>query len=271
MKKRLGLALAVFVTAATILLIANFASAQSYPKPAAPQFSIKVVDYSYDVPTTYYTDPYSGKQVANTGYHVEDVRIEGDIKNQHFTPYTMANPNSTSSNDANRNIDFYYDIRFKGHFGEKWINLYGSEDYEFLKQEYGNQFTNFTVSKYNSFLNFQEGGQVDFQVRAVVGYESWEFAQTWPYRALNGEFGDWSQTLTITISSDTTNSSTRASSIDGSAYPVLAAQQASPTATISPTSIVPELSATAVIILLFAVITPVIAAKKFVLKEGRKT
>ena len=203
------------------------------PKPSVPQFSIQVVDHSYDVPTTYSTDPYTGKQITNPGYHVDDIRVEGKIKNQHFIPYTIPNPNSTSSYDTDLKIDFYYDIRYKGHFGGEWMQLYGSEDVDFLKQNYGSEYTNFTASRYNA-VEFQDGAQVDFQVRAVIGFETWGFVVTWPYRILNGEDSGWSNTLTVTISKNTTSSNTYATTIDSSPYPTLTSPQTFPTPT--PTS-----------------------------------
>jgi hypothetical protein len=207
----------------------------SIPKPSVPQFSIQVVDHSYDVPTTYSTDPYTGKQITNPGYHVDDIRVEGKIKNQHFTPYTIPNPNSTSSYDTDLKIDFYYDIRYKGHFGGEWMKLYGSEDVDFLKQNYGSEYTNFTASKYNA-VEFQDGAQVDFQVRAVIGFETWGFVVTWPYRILNGEDSGWSNTLTVAISKNTTSSNTYAATIDGSPYPTLTSPQTFPTPTPSPST-----------------------------------
>ena len=118
MEKTITSILAIVLVASSIIMVQN-ASAQSMPKPSVPQFSIQVVDYSYDVPTTYTTDSYTGKQITNPGYHVDDIRVEGKIKNQHFTPYMIPNPNSTNSDNPNLNIDFYYNIRYKGHFGNE--------------------------------------------------------------------------------------------------------------------------------------------------------
>ena len=94
-------------------------NAQSTSKPSVPEFTLKLVDNSYDEPPipsttpTYTIDPYSGKQTILTpgssaipGYHVENKTIELWIKNQ---PYSA---------------DVYYDVRTKGHFGENWTDLY---------------------------------------------------------------------------------------------------------------------------------------------------
>jgi hypothetical protein len=136
----------ILVLVASNIIMAQNASAESMPKPSVPQFSIQVVDHSYDVPTTYSTDSYTGKQITIPGYHVDDIRVEGKIKNQHFTPYTIPNPNSANGNDPNLNIEFYYNIRYKGHFGTDWRQLHGSEDVDFLKQSYSSDFTDFNTS-----------------------------------------------------------------------------------------------------------------------------
>jgi hypothetical protein len=216
------------------------ASAQTLPHPSVPQFSIKVVDYSYDVPTTYTTDPYSGKQISNSGYDVEDIRIEGKIKNQHFSPYTISNPNSTSTN---LNIEFIYNIRYKGHFGNEWRQLFGSEDVDFLKQNYNSDYTTFNISR-NNAIEFREGDQIDVQIKGVIGFETWGFASAWPYRILNGEDSGWSNTLTVTIRKDPSSSNTYATTIDSSPYPTLTSPQSvstpTPTSPVSPSPTVPE-------------------------------
>ena len=61
--------LIVLALIASGMLLFQFSSAQSITKPSVPQFSLKFVDASYDVPTTYSTDPYTGETVTNSGYH----------------------------------------------------------------------------------------------------------------------------------------------------------------------------------------------------------
>ena len=211
------------------------ATAQTIPKPAVPQFSIQVVDHSYDVPTTNTTDPYSGKQIINPGYHVNDMIVEGKIKNQHFTAYG--------------NIDFYYNISYRGHFAGEWRKLFGSEDEDFLKQSYGSEYTSFNISRYNA-IELHEGDQIDVRIEAVIGSETWGFVSTWPYRILNGEVSGWSDTLTVTDSTDITSSNTYATTIDGSTYPTLISQSlatSTPTINPTPTPSVPEFPVLAIL------------------------
>ena len=57
----------------------------SIPKPSVPEFTLKYVDNSYDVPpkTTTSTDPYTNEITTTTipGYHVENRTVEAVIKN----------------------------------------------------------------------------------------------------------------------------------------------------------------------------------------------
>jgi hypothetical protein len=229
---------------ATLILVSGFSVqptfAQSIPEPAVPQFSIQVVDYSYDTPTTYTTDPYSGQQIAHYGYHVDDIRVEGKIKNQPFSPYTISNPDKTSTSDTLRNIEFYYNISFRGHFGGEWRKLYGTEDDDYIKQNYGHEYTNFNISRYNA-IEFREGDKVDVRIQAIIGYETWGYTLSWPYRILNGESSDWSNILTLTISTNSTASDNFATTINGWSYPTLRTPETLPTVTPSPSPTVPEL------------------------------
>jgi len=173
------------------------ASAEStIPKPSVPDFTVALVDASYDVPTTYSTDPYTGKTITHGGYHVERRTIEIRIKNQPF-------------NEINDwGAKFYYSVRYKGHFTEEWFDVY--QPYEMPTQSN----SDYTVISYNSenrdpysfylapaprSLVVSPNGQVDFQVKALVG----SACEGSPFVGIpslfSGEESDWSATQTITI------------------------------------------------------------------------
>jgi hypothetical protein len=96
---------------ASSLITVDFVLA-SIPKPSVPEFNLKFVDNSYDVPSTYSPDPYTGKNVmTQAGYHVQNKSLEVTIKNQLFTNYKDATGN---------NIMLYYDVSWKGHFEDYW-------------------------------------------------------------------------------------------------------------------------------------------------------
>jgi hypothetical protein len=86
----------------------------SIPKPSIPDFTLKFVIDSYDVPPTYGIDQYTGETIITEGgYHVDNKTIEITIKNQ---PYTY------SYNDSSAWI--VYNVMVKGHFGEDWKTVF---------------------------------------------------------------------------------------------------------------------------------------------------
>ena len=75
-------------------------------------FTIRYVDYSYNVAPTYGTDQYTGKTVIiQEGYHVNNMSIEFTIKNQLFTVYADSSGNQ---------IGLYYNFRHKGAYETEW-------------------------------------------------------------------------------------------------------------------------------------------------------
>jgi hypothetical protein len=78
--KHLALALILLLATSSMLWVESV-SAQSIPKPSVPEFSLKYVDHSYDVPTTYGTDPYTGKTIiTQEGYHVQIILLKSPLK-----------------------------------------------------------------------------------------------------------------------------------------------------------------------------------------------
>ena len=104
----------------------------SIPKPSVPEFTVELVDTSYDVPTTYSTDPYTGDTVTHKGYHVARRTIEVRIKNQPFTPFT---------DSGGQEIKFYYNIRIKGHYEEWGIEQDGVYDYGQMRTQSNSEYT----------------------------------------------------------------------------------------------------------------------------------
>ena len=155
--------------------------------PSVPEFTVKLVAYPYDVPTTNTTiiNPYTGNETVITtpGYHVENRSIEVWIKNQPFTPYTDSEGNE---------INLYYNVRAKGHFEDDWKIVVGKSPIR----------TSLEYNFYRLSADYPEGGQVDFQVRAVVAYKYNTLAgrPIIPLYALrNVGSSDWSSTQTLTI------------------------------------------------------------------------
>ena len=62
------------------LLTVKPAHAQSTSKPSIPQFSIKLVDNSHDVPAYNTTDPFTGATIIHPQQHIDNKTIELKIK-----------------------------------------------------------------------------------------------------------------------------------------------------------------------------------------------
>jgi hypothetical protein len=132
--------------------------AQSVTKPSVPEFTVKIVSHPYDIPTTYYTDPYTGETITNEGAHFENKSIEVWIKNQPFTPYDDA---------EGREVNLYYNVRVKGHFEDDWstpITYSGSDSAERIPRS-NSEYTVLSLANY-----YSSKAQVDYQVEAIVGH-----------------------------------------------------------------------------------------------------
>jgi hypothetical protein len=196
------------------------ASPTSPPTPPVPEFTLKFLDFSYDVPTTTSIDPYTGQNITNQGYHVDNRTIELSINNEPFSSYQENYPNA-----------FYYFVREKGHFSENWTEINSPNNDFLLKSS-----SDYTIVYYGpTFLNGISFGQMDFQVEAAVGgiYRiSPQFASGYEFR---GVTSGWSDTQTVTIPASSTS--------------------ASPSPTPTSTPVVPELSWLVIVPLLLSMLS----------------
>lgn len=167
---------------------------------SVPEFAVGIVDCSYDVPTTYSIDPFTGENITHYGYHVENKTLEVTIKNQPFT----------STNVDGNTTHLFYAVRWKGHF-ENWNDdAYGisSGDYDYYLNNYGVKATNseYTVKSYTlqSLGNVPTNGQIDFQVKAQVGYSYLYFGEHAHIIPIGTNFksveeSNWSSTQTFSF------------------------------------------------------------------------
>jgi hypothetical protein len=207
MSKRARLLLIAVLTMLSLTAVMpKFASA-SVPKPSVPEFTVELLDSSYDVPPSSSIDPYTGQIVTQPGYHVESKTIRFSIKNQLFTPFSVQDENGN-----NWTVDFYYNIRWKGHFEQDWHELYHPSD-GFARAELESEYTVRSFEgEYSSTeglklhyqglsVTFPPNAQVDFQVDAMTGYVHREISIPVPGSGglFTGETSGWSETRTITI------------------------------------------------------------------------
>jgi len=172
----------------------------SIPQPSVPEFTVEFVDYSYDKPPTYGVDPYTGESVITAdGYHVDNRSMTFAVKNQPFTSYEDANGNY---------ITLYYNYRFKGHYEDEWSyypydpdNDY-STSYSIPRNASQFDYTIITLGLSYGVGDVSAGGEIDFQVEALIGYEIRIPVYTpWGeghYYEFKGESSGWSETLTLT-------------------------------------------------------------------------
>jgi hypothetical protein len=229
--KGFSLLLVVILVASSLLMVES-ATAQSIPKPIIPEFSVQFVDNSYDVPTTHTIDPYTGQEITNQGYHVENKSIEVKIKNQPF---------ETFKNEYDQTINLYYNIRIKGYFEENWTELYRPV-YGFPQQSKDSDYTVFSYtweengeSSIGTWeITLRAGAKANFQVEAMIGYvaDAGPFSDRSSREYFKGETSGWSNTQTITIGE--------------------ASVSTSPNST--PTPIVPEFSSLAIPLLLTIIV-----------------
>jgi hypothetical protein len=141
--------LSAFLTAILVagLVLAGamgFGTAQaSTDVNGVPEFTLRYVDNSYDVPptTTSTTDPYTNEITTTTvpGYHVENKTVEAVIKNDLGASY--------------------YNFRYKGHFSEEWSyypsdpdSVSGYNHYDYYSVPYQASASSYTEATLSSFL-----------------------------------------------------------------------------------------------------------------------
>ena len=206
---KIGKTFAIFLTIIIVLscltlLTVKPVNAQTIPKPSVPEFTVILIDSSYDIPPSSTVNPYNGQITTEAGRYVESRTIQLSIKNQPFTPFLI------KEQYGDRIVYLHHEIRWKGHFEKDWHQYdYPLDDYAMLTVENARLKTAYSVFLYKGeYSSAGWGGlgptlppdaQVDFQVKAFIGYASWYDGGGASGWAFSGEESDWSNTQTITI------------------------------------------------------------------------
>gem|GEM_PF-705215 len=188
----------------------GYSSEASPPKPATPNFDIQFIDRSYNVPTTTSTDPYTGKPLTQESYYVQNYTIEITIQNQPYTPTKVENSSSLMN-------EIYYNIRFKGHYGDEWRELL----FDNCPKQSNSTYTVVTYGPAcDRFIGLAPDMVIDFQVQALFGYFSRmsTFLAPWYF---DGQKSDWSGTQTIALPEADASVATPSSSVSSSQKPIL--------------------------------------------------
>jgi hypothetical protein len=193
MNKQPALALILLLATSTLIIVGE---ASAWPStPSVPEFTVKYVDYSYDIPPSYGTDPYNGQTIMTySGDHIYNKTLEITIKNQPFTP----------SGDTN----LYYNFRYKGVYEQIWHEGFGvdcigmtPDDGNYRIQNYG---APTTFIRYTLPWDTPSTGKIDVQVQALMGkpivssncriiFSEYSYG-------FDGTTSAWSSTQTVTIS-----------------------------------------------------------------------
>jgi hypothetical protein len=254
--KTLALLLTVIIAMPCLtILIIKPTNAQTTPAPtpdpakydssiAIPTFTLQLADHSYDVPekATTTTDPYTGNTTTTTqpGYHVENKTI--DLR--------ITNPPHISEDVPNKyTINLYYDIRYKGHYGNAWTELYDYGDDNRLPKATNSTYTQISIPQ----RQFSPNAQVDFQIRAINGKIN---IIKEPFFFWTFEAGGWSNIATVNM---TDGSVTITQFTNPTVTP---SPTATPTLTQTPAPSVPELSWIAIIPLLVALLAVAVIVKR---------
>ncbi len=221
----LFLTLTILMSCLTLLAVK---SANAQTNTPVPEFSIKFVDGSYDVPANTSIDPFTGQTVTIPAQHINNQTIIVTIKNQ-----TML----YEENYLN------YQIQMKGYYSQEWTNI------SVIRANPHSQFTVVTYAidgnnasgQFDDYLNqISSGSTVDFRVQAQI----WVSA-TNPQNQMQafwmGAISDWSPTLTITLTDGATSS--------------FVSTSPTPNQSPTPTPTVPELSWLVIVPLLLSVLS----------------
>jgi hypothetical protein len=233
-------ALLIVIAALIVSLVAGMHVVAAAPKPSVPEFTVKLINSSYVTSATNIIDPYLGQTVTHPSQRTEARTIEIRIKNVPFTPFELENGSNTY------NAQFFYNIRFKGHFEEEWRDVYNPNVNGFLGRDFGAETLFSQQGEYSDteglemtsqgmYTTFPPNAQMDFQVKAMIGYIHHVVAMPFSADVFEGESSDWSSTQTIIIpaasaspSASPTPTSTLLSSSSNSGSPAITS---SPSAT----------------------------------------
>ncbi len=175
----------------------------SIPTPSVPEFTVKFVNTSYEIPASSTINPYTGQNETSPSSYVENYSIQVIVKNQPFTPQWIQ-VGSSGFTDS-----LYYNVRMKGHFADNWTVLY-NPDLGFSSQS-NSEYTTVYSEDFNPNV-LTADYQIDFQVQALIGavHRGYNPSATnqlemYPW-VFDGQTSDWSNAETLTIPANASSS-----------------------------------------------------------------
>jgi len=189
MKKRFSIVLICILFSCSFVICPNgvFVTGSSVSKLPTPELvSVTYNDYSYTVPASTSTDPFTGKTIENPAYRIENRTLTFVINKKNI--------------DLNTYSHTYYIVRMKGVFSNEWSNNITG----WVKPDVNSPLTTVVVTLPSSDY-YPFGSKVDFQVVAeALDYVS---AQGGGPPISSGlvekviAVSDWSNIKTVTLGS----------------------------------------------------------------------
>jgi hypothetical protein len=230
MNRRIAVVLFLILIASSLIIVKPAHS--SIPKPSVPEFTVKFVNASYSVTAT---NPYTGvsetQQISNNSIQVTIKNQPFDYSNNqiyynirikpHFADnWTEVYPLENLASSYNEDGTFSYAEYISPDSPTQSNSSYTIITFPVVPTELY-QASGYDVQRYYSGVEGQEGtyfaflsaipagGQVDFQVEALVGHDSQMWVIEHPFYPMfgghfasavaYGETSGWSNTQTLTI------------------------------------------------------------------------
>lgn len=209
--KPVALLLITILAVSSLITIKPALAQVGVTTPSIPAFDVTLQTYPHYIPPTYGVNPSTGKAVmTKEGYTEVEKWVRVEIGGQPFLRY---------NNSAGQLISLFYNVRFKGNHDTSW------ESIPHLRYEDAGTFVDSSSIGLLINIGFKgikgpaEGwmellepnaAQIDFQVEALIGYYD-------SNDVFVGQSSGWSNTQTLTISdnSSTTTSGTSPSGNSG--------------------------------------------------------
>jgi hypothetical protein len=151
--------LLIGVLALSSLVMVGTVFAQSIPKPSVPEFTVELEAHPYYLPPAYSIDPYTGENVTiHEGVNVANRSIVITIGNQHVSSSYI----------------LFYNVRFKGHFEDRWTDLYSYSANSYSSGDLPTQ-SNSDYTVLSIPPDFPPNSKLDYQVEALL----WHYVDVW--------------------------------------------------------------------------------------------
>ena len=192
MSKYLTIFLVVILAVYSLLTVMP-SNAQSIPKQSVPEFTLEYDKASYNN-----TDQYTG-----ISQEIDNSTIKISIKNPPI-------------NSLSQGYSLYYNIGYKGHFGQNWTYLYY---YRNFTLDEGKPpilpATTFELTVVSVPAQYPNNSEIDFEVQAIAMQAGqikvynglYDYYGHYVSGLIVGQTSDWSPTQTLTIPSTSTNDS----------------------------------------------------------------